>query len=99
MGVFRFRKGCKSRKFEGEVCPATNDGNRSPVSESESGGAERVSSTSLSWTSASLWCVPRKTEILNLIFYQRGRQGAKPVLNFSWMQAGGGCLLKVFKPP
>ena len=34
-----FRKGCKSRKFEGEVCPATNDGNRSPVSESESGGA------------------------------------------------------------
>ena len=32
--MFTFRKGCKSRKFEGEVCPATNDGNRSPVSES-----------------------------------------------------------------
>ena len=32
--MFTFRKGCKSRKFEGKVCPATNDGNRSPVSES-----------------------------------------------------------------
>ena len=38
--MFTFRKGCKSRKFEGEVCPATNDGNRSPVSESESGGQQ-----------------------------------------------------------